>query len=409
MAAETSSWLGSREASARLGVKLSTLYAYTSRGLIASLPGDGVRARLYSSDDVERLRTRHAARSGHAPVAAAALRFGEPVLETHVSEVTSDGPRYRGVLATELVREGASFERATDLLWGVASSSGPSTLLAPGKDVNRWWPLLVGQEPLPKLALLLAALALSDSNRHSANDAAEQGRARALLNWVAHSPAARPPARSRPKQAVAVTLLDALGVPPTQDRIASVDAALVLSAEHELNASTFAARVAASAGADLYACLGAAVSTLSGSAHGGMCQRVEAVLDRIGRAPLAPRIVDEALARGEPVPGFGHPLYPGGDPRGRQLIELSRSRGVSNHDTRLSFALVEAMQRGGHPAPTLDVGLVTLCSSLGLPRGSAALIFALGRCAGWVAHVLEQRAAGYLVRPRARYVPQNLR
>jgi citrate synthase len=179
---------------------------------------------------------------------------------------------------------------------------------------------------------------------------------------------------------------------------------LVLCAEHELNASAFAARVAASAGADLYACLSAALSTLSGSAHGGLCERVEALIASIGEPARATRTVRDWLGRGEPVPGFGHPLYAKGDPRGAYLIELARAQGSKSAAACTAFALLDAMAKGGHPAPTLDAGLVTLCHCLGLPRGSAASIFALGRSAGWVAHALEQRAAGYLLRPRAHYV-----
>jgi citrate synthase len=106
MAPSNPEWLSARAASARLGVKLATLYAYASRGLITSLPGVGQRGRLYGSDDIERLRTRHTARSGHGPVAAGALRFGEPVLETRISEVDSGGPRYRGQSAIDLCRRG---------------------------------------------------------------------------------------------------------------------------------------------------------------------------------------------------------------------------------------------------------------------------------------------------------------
>ncbi|HEX3855274.1 MAG TPA: citrate/2-methylcitrate synthase, partial [Polyangiaceae bacterium] len=98
------------------------------------------------------------------------------------------------------------------------------------------------------------------------------------------------------------------------------------------------------------------------------------------------------------------PLYAKGDPRGSYLLELARAQRAKNPAARTAFALVEAMAHGGHPAPTLDAGLVTLCHCLELPRGSAATIFALGRTAGWVAHALEQRAAGYVLRPRARYV-----
>src|SRR4051812_13035122 len=97
-------WLSSREASARLGVKLETLYAYASRGLVKSLPGEGRRGRVYARQDVERLRTRHVARSGHGPVAAGALRFGEPVLETRISQVSAEGLYYRGHSAINLCR-----------------------------------------------------------------------------------------------------------------------------------------------------------------------------------------------------------------------------------------------------------------------------------------------------------------
>ncbi len=270
-------------------------------------------------------------------------------------------------------------------------------------DAAQLWPLFAGRASLPKMALLLSALALSDSDRHAATDAAEFARARALFHWLAQASKARPPRREAGPR-VAGTLLAALRVPQKPSLLTGVDRALVLCAEHELNASTFAARVAASAGADLYACLGAAVNTLSGSEHGGMCDRVEALIASIGSQARAARAVNEWLARGEQLPGFGHPLYAAGDPRGALLIELAAAHGAQSQAAKTAFALLEAMKQGGHPAPTLDAGLVTLCHCLGLPAGSAACIFAVGRSAGWVAHALEQRAAGYLLRPRARYV-----
>ncbi|HEY1537320.1 MAG TPA: citrate/2-methylcitrate synthase [Polyangiaceae bacterium] len=416
MASTNGQWLTSAAASARLGVKLATLYAYASRGLITSLPGDGQRGRLYASDDVERLLTRHTARSGHGPVAASALRFGEPVLETRISDVDAGGPRYRGRHAIALCRAGIGFERVAELLWTgeLPSEAQPAAPHASLRcDAKRLWPLLKGSATLPKMSLIVGALALGDDDRHAASDAAEHARARGLLRWLAHAPAPRPPRDLRSTKPIAFTLLEALQAPLTPARVRATDRALVLCAEHELNASAFAARVAASAGADLYACLVAALSTLSGSAHGGMCDRVEALLDVIGKPARATRTVREWLARGEQIPGFGHPLYPKGDPRGAYLVELARAeRGASTHpkgcakseSARTAFALLDAMAGGGHPAPTLDAGLVTLCHCLDLPRGSAATIFALGRSAGWVAHALEQRAAGYVLRPRARYV-----
>lgn len=408
MATPDGTWLTSRAASARLGVKLATLYAYASRGLLTSLASSDQRGRLYASDDIERLLTRHTARSGHGPVAAAALRFGEPVLETRISDVDANGPRYRGYNALELCRSGVGFERVAELLWtGILPSAGqpPAQVARLSCDATRLWPLLRGRAALPKMSLILGALAVCDDDRPAASDAAELARARALLRWLTQAPAARPPRKRQwaPKS-VASSLLESLRVLPTEARVTSVDRALVLCAEHELNASAFAARVAASAGADLYACLAAALGTLSGRAHGGMCDRVEALLEAIAQPARAHRMVRESLARGEQIPGFGHPLYPEGDPRGAYLIELGKAQRSGGKPARLAFALLEAMASGGHPAPTLDAGLVTLCHCLELPQGSAATIFALGRVAGWVAHALEQRAAGYLLRPRARYV-----
>ncbi len=406
MMASKQHWLTSREASERLGVKLATLYAYASRGLITSLASDGARARRYPGEDVERLHTRHAARSGHGPVAAGALRFGEPVLETSISDVGPGGVRYRGYDAIELCRADVGFERVTELLWTGTlpdAERARSPLRSLECDAKRLWPLLQGRATLPKMSLIVAALALGDEDRHGASDSAEHARARAVMHWLAHAPAARPPQAGH-FPTLKLTLLNALAVSATPARLRHVDRALVLCAEHELNASAFAARIAASTGADLYACLSAAISTLSGSAHGGMCDRVEALIAGIGAPARATRTVRECLARGEPVPGFGHPLYPKGDPRGAYLVELARAQSARNVAARTAFALLETMATGGHPPPTLDVGLVTLCHCLGLPRGSAASIFALGRSAGWVAHALEQRAAGYLLRPRARYV-----
>jgi len=135
-----------------------------------------------------------------------------------------------------------------------------------------------------------------------------------------------------------------------------------------------------------------------------MCDRVEALLASIGSTARAARTVHDWLTRGEQLPGFGHPLYPMGDPRALLLIEQARAVGARSERAKIAFSLLDAMKRGGHPAPTLDAGLVVLCQCLDLPAGAASSIFAIGRCAGWVAHALEQRAAGYLLRPRALYV-----
>jgi citrate synthase len=158
-----------------------------------------------------------------------------------------------------------------------------------------------------------------------------------------------------------------------------VNRALVLGADHELNASTFTARVAASTGADVHACITAALATLSGPRHGGAADRIEALLDEISGPDEAIDVVYERQRRGEGIEGFGHPLYPEGDPRGLALMSLASELGSDDPATAKCAALVEAMEQSGQGAPTIDVGLVALSLALGLPRGAASGFFAVSR------------------------------
>jgi citrate synthase len=404
-------WLTAGQAAARLGVQRRTLYAYVSRGLVRSAPGDGGRARRYVRDDVDRLATRHRARAGHGPVAAAALRWGEPVLDSAITELTAAGPSYRGHLAVELAARRISFERVAELLW----STGSAPLAA---VPARWprgaaarpgppWSLLArllppGSPPSAALPLLLHAMAVRDPERHDAARPAALARARLL---IPHLAAATAPDLTGAESAlaspsVAGVLARALGRRDAA-AVAAIDAALVLMADHELNASAFAARVAASTGADVYACLSAALAALSGPRHGAMTARVEALVEQVsaGRAAAALR---ERLARGESLPGFGQPIYPAGDPRALPLLALARQLAPRHARVRAALALADAAPAIAGTHATCDLGLVALASALRLPPGSPVAIFAIGRTAGWIAHILEQRDAGFLIRPRAR-------
>ena len=159
-------------------------------------------------------------------------------------------------------------------------------------------------------------------------------------------------------------------------------------------------------GADLYACIGAALATLSGPRHGGAADRIEALIDEVARPERAQRVVHERARRGDAIEGFGHPLYPKGDPRGAALLALAEEIAPDDLSVRISRELVEAMHGSGGTL-SVDLGLVALCEALGLARGSAAGLFAVARCAGWVAHCLEQYEAGFLLRPRARYLERD--
>jgi citrate synthase len=391
------------EAAQLLGVKPQTLYAYASRGLLRRV-GTGKR-RLYLVEDLERLQARQRARSGHGPVAAAALSFGEPVLDTFVTGIDARGPLYRGTPAVELAESGARFEAVAELLWsGAVPEAEAAARLASWATLE---PLRVpgpACTSLEELLLALPALVQALPERHSRARESELLVARRLIrSWV---DLMLPPSARRASGSIAQRLTP-LTQAPHKPASAALEAALVLLADHELNASSFAARVAASTDAPLFACLIAALATLSGPRHGGACDRVEALLDEAASLPKPSDVVERRSKRGDLIPGFGHPLYPGGDPRAPPLLERARAL-AARSSTLLKalspcFALARSMERQGLP-PTVDFGLVALTRALGMRPGSAALLFALGRSAGWIAHVLEQRGSEAVLRPRARYL-----
>jgi len=398
------------EAAALLGVKRATLYTYVSRGLVRCVPEAGTKKNRYVRADLERLKARHDARAGHAAVASGALRWGEPVIDSSVSRVGAEGLAYRGHSAVALAVEGRGFEEVAELLWTGTLPAQPPRWPAPEpsfppSELARLLPR--GTPPMAALSALVPLLGARDPVRFAAPPEGEKARARRLLRhlaaWVCVASAPGRVARALKEETVAASLASAWGA-EVKRAPEPLNRALVLCADHELNVSTFAARVTASSGADLYACLSAALAALSGPQHGGACDRVEAVLSEVGRPERAADVVYERLRRGESVPGFGHPLYPDGDPRTPLLVEAAQSVRPEAARVRVARAVLEVMREAGHPPPSVDFGLVMLADALGLPPGSAATLFAVGRAAGWVAHVLEQREQGHLLRPRARYV-----
>ena len=408
-------YLDARAAAALLGVKPATLYAYVSRGLVRSVESPEGRGRSYLCADLERLKARSDARAGHGPVAGAALHWGEPVLDSALTSIGADGPRYRGHVAAKLAEDDTPFEAVAELLWTGALPPGRPRWIAEGKALPaKRISAMLGAEATPLAAITLAVAALSarDLGRYGAPLATELARARALVLRMAasaclgHAPerSAKATATHSRAMGVASTLAFALGGREGREAGRAIDRALVLCADHELNVSTFAARIAASAGADLYACTSAALAALSGPRHGGACDRVEALVVETAHADRARSVIFDRTRRGEPLPGFGHRLYAERDPRAEVLLDLARAIGGRSSALKTILALVKVMREEGREPPTLDAGLVALTAALALPAGSAVAIFAIGRAAGWIAHVLEQRGDPHLLRPRARYV-----
>ncbi|MCO4771207.1 MAG: citrate synthase family protein [Deltaproteobacteria bacterium] len=367
-------WLSSKEATELLGVKAATLYTYVSRGLVRRVPAPEGRGSRYSRADLVRLRDRKDSRGGHRAVAGDAMRWGQPVIDTEVGGITDGGPVYRGRLATTLAENGVPFEEVVDLLLGVEHA--PWDLFGGGTLRERRGGQSSGL--LDRMLGAMTAAGADDAHRHIPGR--EIPRVRRILTLLA---SAVPGIENAPRPAL--------------------DTALTLLADHGLNASTFAARVAASTGADLYACVVAGLATLSGPRHGGAGARVEALLEECQRRGAAVTL-RERLARGEALPGFGHPLYPEGDPRCAQLLAMATDVGGESPIVRAASDLAAAAGDAGYQAPNVDLGLVAAAAALGLEEGGSLGLFAVGRAAGWMAHALEQQAAGFLLRPRVRYV-----
>ena len=404
-----SEYLSAPEAAELLGVKRDTLYAYTSRGMIQSVAAERGPARRYRRADLERLRARRAARSGRPQPESDTLRFEAPLLDSSITWLTDSGPVYRGHSALELARRDTPFEAVAELLWTgdlPATTDWPAADSLPVAELHE----LVGTEAtvLNAQTLTVAALAAHDRGRFDLRPDALLPRARALIRVLsAASALGSHPERvieSLRAASVADSIAIAIGARRSAAALRALNRALVLLADHELNASTFAARIAASTHADLYACLLAGLGALQGPRHGSASQRAAAFAAEVGLPERAEEVIYERLGRGELLPGFGHSVYSAADPRAEPLLETARSLAPQNTTVRTVSALVRAMARVNRPPVNVDMALVALGGALGVSAWALPAISGVSRAAGWTAHVLEQYG-GNLLRPRARYTP----
>lgn len=372
-------WLTADEAMEQLGVRPQTLYAYVSRGRIEARPDpDDPRRSRYRLADVGQLAERKRRGRKAAEVAASAIAWGEPVLTSAITTIDHGRLFYRGRDAVELAQH-ASLEATARLLRGGhgAAIKGVARTPPPNDASIR-----------ARLFTALSARAGIDAPARGRAPLALAAEATALLDLVADAAAGR--IEHGP---IHVRIAAAWERPEAADAIRR---ALVLLADHELNASTFAARVTASTGASLAAASLAGLSALSGPLHGGIADRVRNLVDeslRIGpEATVAGR-----LARAGPLAGFGHPLYPEGDPRAAALLgafDLPPAYG----------SLKAAVEETAGEAANIDFLLTALGARFNLPPDAPFALFAVGRTAGWLAHAVEQVQTGALIRPRARYV-----
>ena len=223
-----------------------------------------------------------------------------------------------------------------------------------------------------------------------------------------------PPVEPRKDLSIAGNFLFTLrGEEPDEVATRTMDVALILHADHELNASTFAARVTAATLSDMYSAIVSAIGTLKGPLHGGANEGVIKNLLEIGGVENVEPWVKRALAEKKKIMGFGHRVYHTEDPRATHLREMSRLLGERTGEKKwyeMSRKMEEVMMREKHLNPNVDFYSATTYYALGIPTDLFTPIFACSRISGWTAHVLEQYRNNRLIRPRADYVgPRGLK
>jgi citrate synthase len=451
--------LGTEEVARRLGVKRETVYAYVSRGLLARHPASGPHDSQFDPEEVERLAAR-----ARRPDRSSAL---EVVVETELTLLDPGGRlSYRGRDAIELARF-RSFEEVVALLWDGAPAAPWRLDDERAAAVEALGAALGPEAPDAEcIAAVVATLAARDPagdsrDPESVRRAGADVFAAILQALDRGRPFRPPPERGRPYPPIApdrttatrdgaaggrsasfagrlCVALSGDDMRPRPEHVAALNAALILLADHELAASTFAARVAASAWAGPYRVILAGLGPLGGTLHGGAGPAVEALIDEVAAGADPGAALDARLAAG-PVPGFGHRIYRDRDPRADHLLAhlapdrgrpeaRDRNRGrptVRLPDLRTTApggtgerttapgapggldaaaGLLDAAADRGLPAPNVDFALAALVRAHGLRDGSSATIFTVARIAGIVAHALEEYEHRLRFRPRASYV-----
>jgi citrate synthase len=414
-------WIGAAEAAQRLGIKQASLYAYVSRGVLSRRRDTDGKASMFDAAEVEQL-----ARKGR-PRRPASGGPAELVIETAVTEISDGMLRFRGLDATRLATQ-RSFEDVAMLLWtgslpeangqtGAGDGGGwQATAQALAAASAAQAALAAGTLPLERLQVIVPALAATDQFRLHLDRPAVVAAGKALIAGMA---GALPcPSASGSDRNGSGTVERPAGDSPVADRLSSrlatgpvpaglsrvLNAALVLVADHELAASTLAARVAASVRADPYAVVATGLGAMGGALHGGAALGAEIMLAAADNPGDAPRVVGDVLRRGERLPGFGHFVYKDGDPRANLLLKLVSEHAPDSPQLAIASAVIADARRRALPKPNIEFALAVLSGVAQMTRGAGEAIFAVGRTAGWLAHALEEYERNIPIRPRGIYV-----
>lgn len=394
--------LSTKEAAELLGVKPETVYAYVSRGHLSSRRAPGGRGSTFDAQEVETLARRNRRESAGTPGSG-----GELSVRTHLTLIEADRYYFRGVDATRLAT-GHSYEEVAEWLWTGrlrpgAAFTAPAASLAVARRAVEALPEHAG--PVDRLRVAATAAASADPLRFDLSEEAVLATARILIPTLV---GALPP--HRPDQHDEGPLAHRLwarlsGRPADEAALRFLDTALALLADHDLAASTLAVRVAASARAHAYAAVSAGLGVIEGPLHGaagGLAHKL--LLDVLDQGDAGPVIAGE-LRAGRRIPGLGHRLYQGEDPRARVLFELLEDMPRAAPALAAARDVVATTARHAPLHANVDLALAVFTTSCAMLATAGETIFAVARTAGWIAHALEEYGERPLrMRPSGHYV-----
>lgn len=373
-------WISMDEACRQLGVKPQTVYAYVSRGKLEVAPDPtDTRKRQYRADDVAGLAKRKQAGRKHETLATNTLFGSEPSISTALCAFFRGRPYYRGQDVVGLAQT-ATLEEAAQLLWDAAQAV----------DFSTDKPLRFDTPGRVAAFTVLASLAATGHSTRGRLTRVLHDEAQSLVGQLANAFGAQKLSHQP------LHLRFAQGWRQTPQVGELLRTAMVLVADHELTSSAFSARIAASTGASLPASLLAGLTTLSGPLHGDATGRVHSLFDEVLRLG-EDKVIDHYLSAGLSMAGFGHHLYPDGDPRAAALLALFEP-------PEAIARLIQKVTQLTGLQPNIDVALAALVARYKLPADAAFGLFATSRSVGLLAHSMEQLNEAKVIRPRGRYV-----
>jgi citrate synthase len=342
-----------------------------------------------------------------------------------ISSIIDGVLTYRGINIDELA-ENATFEEVVYLLW-FGKLPNASELAKLVQDLNASasvaTPVLEQLKLYPKGANSMAALRSAVSSLAlydpEANDISKEANVRKAIRLQAQIPTLvaafdrirnglEPVSPKADANSISENFLYMLtGQQPDKVAINALDKALVLHADHELNASTFSARVTVATLSDIYSGVTSAIGTLKGPLHGGANEAVMAMLEEIGTSDKVESYVQSKFEKKEKLMGFGHRVYKNGDPRAKHLQKMSYELGKLTGNLEwynMSIKIEDLVTGQKGLKPNVDFYSASVYTTLGIPRDLFTPIFAISRASGWTAHILEQYEDNRLIRPRAEYV-----